>query len=114
MTSKDDLIAEIPWVKRYTGKPKLCQGIKWKHVALKHLYTLGGKPAEGIPDKARCKFRAKWHFTALRPLKHDMNARTGDYCVHHLFSEIYSYQREFERYMKWRKANKDPELEDQG
>jgi hypothetical protein len=101
---RDARIAEIPWVKRYTGKDKKCEGIKWGNVALKHLYTFGDKPAEGIPDKARCKLRAKWHFTALRARKHEgFSATTGDYCIHHLFSIIYSYQREYERYVKWSK-----------
>lgn len=100
---KDELIAQIPWVRLYKGKQKGCEGIKWKHVALKHLYSMGGREPEGIPDKARCKFRAKWHYTAPRPRKYQMTGRTGDYCIHHLFSIIYSYQPDYDRYRKWSK-----------
>lgn len=104
---RDELIEAIPWVSRVT-EDKPCQGIKWGRVALKHLYPMGGRPAEGIPDRARCKWRAKWHFTALTVAEvvdpYPGLATTGDYCIHHLFTQIYDYRPEYERYRRWCKT----------
>lgn len=100
MTTRDELIAQIPWVDQREVDGKPCDGIKWGQVALKHLYSMGGRPAEGIPDRARCKLRAKWHFDAL-PDGEFPAGTTGDYCIHHLFSQIYDHREELERYQKW-------------
>lgn len=96
--NREALISEIPWVERLT-EDKPCQGIKWGKVALKHLYSMGGKPAEGIPDRARCTLRAKWHFTALEGPESDV--LTGDYCIHHLMVQFADHA-EMERQRKWR------------
>lgn len=103
---RDLRIAEIPWVSRFPGE-KPCDGIKWGQVALKHLYRMGGHPPEGIPAKARCKLRAKWHFTALRHKDRVLTGDTGDYCIHHLFSQIYDHHLEMERYQKWSAEQSD-------
>lgn len=102
--ARDELIESIPWVKR-VPEDEPCQGIKWGQVALKHLYSVGGRPAEGIPDRARCKLPAKWEFTALTEDEVDDEcghlAASGKYCIHHLFSQINDYEQELDRYRRW-------------
>lgn len=93
---REALIDAIPWVDRIT-EDKPCQGIKWSRVALKHLYSMSNRPAEGIPERARCTFRAKWHFTALP----DSDAKSGDYCIHHLMVQFATEDQESDRYRKW-------------
>lgn len=94
--ARDDRLARIPWVSRVSGELP-CEGIKWQLVALKHLYPRGGRQAEGIPERARCKLRAKWHFVAL-PIG---RAKTGNYCLHHLPIAGDVYDDELTRLRQW-------------
>lgn len=98
--ARDTEIAQIPWVSRFSGD-KPCDGIKWNQAALKHLFSMGGRPPEGIPYRARCKLHAKWHFTALPNEDPGITGYTGDYCIHHLFTQVFGHQRELDRYQKW-------------
>src|SRR5690242_7318522 len=88
----------IPWV-RELERPIPCEGIKWSKVALKHLHSMGGRPAEGIPDKARCKLRAHYRYTAQRG--RDRYGVTGNYCLAHVEQQL---TNEWDRYDAWRKA----------
>lgn len=103
---RDRRIAEIPWIEQLPEPEEWCDGIKWGQVALKHLYSMRGRPAEGIPDRARCKLPAHWHFTAMAEAEikdkyPGQRATTGKYCIHHLFSQIYDFDHELERYRRW-------------
>jgi hypothetical protein len=103
--NREALIEAIPWVVRLTFDVP-CEGIKWSKVALKHLYSMGGRPAEGIPDRAHCTFRAKWHYTA--PDDPETYAKTGDYCIHHLMVQ-FDDPVETERYQRWRNSKETPD-----
>lgn len=80
--ARQEFWAHHPRVRRLR-KPVPCEGVKWSQVAFKHLYAHGpgqAVPAEGIPDRAKCKRMAKWHFAPLRKSR----ARKGNYCWTHL------------------------------
>jgi hypothetical protein len=86
----------IPWVSTLTEPYPTCQGLIHSRIALKHHYSMGGRPPEGIPDKARCKFRARYHYVAgTGP---DDHAETGDYCWHHVIKALRS---DDQRYQQW-------------
>jgi hypothetical protein len=99
----DAWIATIPWVHPVTGDVP-CMGIKQGQVGVKHLRSVGGRPPEGIPDRARCKRRAKWHFTALI----SSESTTGSYCRTHLGSQIDDQGKESARFRKWYEKNPRP------
>jgi hypothetical protein len=95
---RETVIKAIPWVKSIDGERPSCDGIKWGMVALKHIYEMYGNPPEGIPEKAHCKNRARWHFRAL-PSSY---ARTGNYCTSHLLaSGLFHDDKETKRTDKW-------------
>jgi hypothetical protein len=93
---RDDHLASVPWVRRLAVAVR-CDGIKWHRVALKHLYARGARPAEGIPDRARCTLDARWRYTALK----GSWARTGAYCGVHLVAQFSADEREERRYQRW-------------
>lgn len=112
LRARDEQIDSIPWVDRLEEPIDFCDGIKWSQVALKHLYEMNGRPAEGIPAKARCKLPAHWRFTAMpeeeiKDKYPGQRATTGKYCIHHLFQQIYDYGPELERYHRW-SAEQEP------
>lgn len=104
MKPHEEHIASIPWVARISEK-RPCQGVKWAEIGLKHLYSMGGKPPEGIPDRAKCKLNAKWHFEALPDTFRGASGligKTGDYCAWHLSTQFHNPDEEA-RYEEWLK-----------
>lgn len=95
--------AEIPWVRRINDPGRPCQGVKWGHVALKDIFSIGEQPARGVQPRACCKRRAIFHYTlakSSRPvLTVDGYAREGDFCWSHASSMLY-YEEE-PRYRRW-------------
>jgi hypothetical protein len=89
----------IPWVRELTGKPTPCEGLKWGRIALKHVHSMGGRPPEGIPARARCKLTAHYRYTASR--KRDDHGTTGNYCWAHVVQQI---NNDWHRYDEWRKS----------
>lgn len=105
------LILEVPWITEVTDG-RMCTGLKWSKISLKHIHSRQLRdgtirPAEGIPDKARCKFKARFHFEAGTDKDYTdpfwaMTAHTGDYCIHHVISAgLYYSMAEEERTERW-------------
>jgi hypothetical protein len=91
-------ILDLPWVKQLKGREAPpCEGIKWGQVSLKHLHSFGGRPAEGIPDRAHCKLKARYTFKAL-PSSY---AKSGKYCWHHLAQQVNLDEEETARILRW-------------
>jgi hypothetical protein len=90
----------IPWVRELAGTLPPCEGVKWSKVSLKHLYSMGGRPPEGLPDRARCKRRAHYRYTASG--RADSHATTGNYCHSHVGQQLYA---EWDRYDEWRRTD---------
>ena len=89
-------LLSIPWV-RELAFPVPCEGLKQSKIALKHLYSMGGRPPEGIPDRARCKRLAHYHYTAGRG--REDYGKTGNYCWSHVVSML---NDDYARYDRWR------------
>jgi hypothetical protein len=93
-------LLELPWIEEIEPT-EVCQGLIQKRVALKHVYSMGGRPPEGIPDKARCKYKARYHYLAIE----NGTEPEGNYCAWHAGSALFHTQEEMERYMKWKEEN---------
>lgn len=81
LRERQDMAARLPWVTRLKVSPGRCEALKYGHMPLKALFTMGGRPPEGT-EKYRCKNAAWWRFRALKRSR----ARDGDYCWSHLFA----------------------------
>jgi hypothetical protein len=93
----DARLLALPWVKQLK-KPVPCEGIKHSKVALKHVFSMGGRPPEGIPDRARCKNPALYRYTVLK----STYSNSGNYCYSHAV-QILVEDTEMARYRRWRK-----------
>lgn len=112
-------MATMPWLTPITEQSKpMCAGLKHNKIALKHLYSMGGRPPEGIPDRARCAKRAAWQYAALTGADlaaiHDdeyaseaVLAKSGPYCFAHVWSIMIDYPDEYRRYREWAEAQPD-------
>lgn len=91
------LLRAVPWVSEL-DRSTPCQGVKWSKVALRDLYSIGGKPPRGLEPEAHCKRRARWRFVALE----HSHATSGDYCTSHLLAAgLYADNDETERAERW-------------
>lgn len=99
---RQDIIRAMPWVKELSGERPMCEGIKWSLVPLK--YFSDENSGYEVPDKARCKNKARWAFRALRRSK----ARSGKYCQHHLMMYLRYCNDELARTEKfWKQIHID-------
>lgn len=104
---RDALLAEIPWVKPLDDLVP-CDGVKWKLVALRDLYTWGprndSRPPRGIPEKALCRHDARWTFKPLHPTLNRAHERAKvlRFCTSHLiYAGLYVSTEETQRLQRW-------------
>lgn len=91
----------LPWVEP-VKRDLPCDGIKWGQVALRDIYTMGGKPPRGIQERAKCKRRAKFRLRATKRLRAwDRPATSGNYCLQHLSMQISHHEAEKRRADAW-------------
>jgi hypothetical protein len=109
LAERKALVARLPWVKVLpSSAPETrCEGIKWGKVALRDIYARGGQPARGIQEKAKCKRRGWYRFTALRSrgAAGQGTATSGVYCYDHLTMQIGDHEREHDRLRRWLEQN---------
>lgn len=97
------LLARLPWVTRLSpsAPERRCEAIKWGKISLRDArsgYT---------PEKAKCKRRGWYRFTALKPrgAYPPIPGTSGVYCFDHLAMQISHHQKEHERLVRWLEQN---------
>jgi len=109
LKERKDLLARLPWVTRLpSSMPEhRCDGIKWGKAAMRDIHSRGGKPARGIQERAKCKRRGWFRFTALKPHGNypPMPGKSGFYCYDHLAMQIQGHPKEHERFRRWLEQN---------
>lgn len=95
----------MPWVTRLKEPTARCDGIRWSNVSRKTLPLTYG-PADGLPDRIRCRLRGWWSFRR----RAGSSGTSGTYCWHHLMQQLYlddyrGERGEAERTRRWLDRN---------
>lgn len=79
-----------------------CTGIKWGKVSLKHIFSMYGKPAEGMPERIHCKNGARWRFKRRKLDVGPYHNEVEYFCWSHLMSRgLYGSMEEEDYTRRW-------------
>jgi len=98
-----EALAATPWIDRLK-EATTCDALKYNHMPLKAIYSMGGKPPTGT-EKYKCKSKAYWRFRALRRYSAHYPyppAKDGNFCYNHLIHNCIHYNpKEQQRFYRW-------------
>lgn len=99
------LLVRLPWVKTLpsSAAEHRCEGVKWSSMTHKAMQAYHREGLPGLPERARCKRRGWYRFTALKPRGSypPPEATSGVYCYDHLCMQIGDHEKERERLDRW-------------